>query len=49
MRRYSLTQSADGAAGVVTAETAPVHGMELCFAGPGSRMGSSCGMLELRD
>src|SRR6516164_11028480 len=35
-----LTRSADGAVGVVTVDTAPVLGIEICLPGPGSRVAS---------
>ena len=47
--RYSPTQPADGAVGLLSADPAPVLGIELHLARPGSREASLGEMLELRD
>ena len=42
-----LTRSADGAVDVVTVDAAPVLGIELCLPGPGSRVASLGGNVEI--
>jgi hypothetical protein len=43
---YSLTRPADGAVGLVTVDSAPVLGIELCLAGLGTPMASRGEMSE---
>jgi len=47
-RSLFADRSADGAVGIITVDTTPVLGMELCLAGLGGRIGSLGEMLELR-